>query len=135
MADTKLTPAVHQQLKVLLAQGLHRVTACGAVRITPKTLRNWLDRGEQGEEPFASFALDIAEAEAAYEAGLQDSIRMHAPEDYKAAAFLIERRFPKNWGAKQAIEHSGPDGAPIALSTIVGTKAAVDSNDLGDDVD
>lgn len=116
------------ELKVLLSRGLNRNTACGAVRITPKTMRNWMDRGEKGEEPFASFALDIAEAESAYEQELQDAIKVHAPADYKAAAFLIERRFPKHWGAKQQVEHSGSIGsAPTSQEQAAAARRLMDS--------
>lgn len=33
--------------------------------------------------------------------------------DWKASAWFLERRFPKRWGAKQTLEHTGPDGGPI----------------------
>jgi hypothetical protein len=35
------------------------------------------------------------------------------PDDWKAAAFYLERTDPENWGRSTRHEHSGPDGTPI----------------------
>lgn len=39
--------------------------------------------------------------------------RLGAKPDWKAAAWRLERKFPKRWGLKQQIELSGADGGPI----------------------
>lgn len=36
--------------------------------------------------------------------------------DWNAAAWRLERKYPKRWGKTDKIEHSGPDGGPITTS-------------------
>jgi hypothetical protein len=33
--------------------------------------------------------------------------------DWKAAAFILERKWPQNWGRRFNLEHTGKDGGPI----------------------
>lgn len=37
--------------------------------------------------------------------------------DWKASAWRLERRNPKNWGSRQTLEHVGVDGGPIQTQT------------------
>ena len=40
----------------------------------------------------------------------------HYPPDTQAASLWLRNRQPKKWRDKQDLEHSGPDGGPIALT-------------------
>jgi hypothetical protein len=55
----------------------------------------------------------VARARADARVGAIATIRRAMPEDWKAAAFYLERTDPANWGRRTAHEHSGPKGEPI----------------------
>ena len=106
---SKLTPETHQKIVGLLRAGNYLETAAAASGITTKSLRRWLRRGADGEEPFATFAADVEQAIAEGEA--LDVVKMsqlargskeHAP-DMRALAWRLERRHRERWGAKLTI--------------------------------
>lgn len=78
-----------------LRRGITRQCAAELVGITDRTLRNWVRRGrETGREPYASFAVEVAQAEANVEQALTGSILRAALEkhDWRAAQLWLERR-------------------------------------------
>lgn len=128
---TELTPAVQDTLADLLRRGMTRQAAAAAVGIGWATLKEWVARGE-GTDPdrepteiYAAFAAAIREAEASFEAEAIADIRaattFGGAPDWKAKAWLLERRFPEQWGnrTKQEVkqEVSGPGGKPIQMTT------------------
>jgi hypothetical protein len=50
--------------------------------------------------------------------------REHIPPDTTAAIFWLKNRRPDLWRDKQAVEHSGPNGAPIETKDVTPTEAA-----------
>lgn len=60
----------------------------------------------------------VLEAVAFAELDNSRAILKAGEEDWKARAWWQERRFGSRWGAKQALEHSGPNGGPIELQEI-----------------
>lgn len=129
---TKLTPAVQEALVDLLKKGVTRQAAAAAVGIGYATLTEWVARGERRDpdrrtgEDFAEFAAVLRGAEAEFEAltiaRLQEYAAAGANPDWRAQAWLLERRFSEQWGnrGKQEVNQrvSGPDGKP--LSAVVG---------------
>jgi len=112
-----------------------RKTAAAKAKIDEKTLRNWLDRGERhelfepgcGEEPdpdgeqYAEFRRDFLHNEAQAEHTLVGSLIAAANNkwkpDWKAAAWLLERRWSDRWGYKQQLQHTGKDGDSLPTPT------------------
>ena len=120
----------------LLRLGNFRVTACAAVGITEDTLRNWQERARAGEEPFADFVDEVERAEALAEIDTVNVIAMCArgevpknkdgkviPEDkrpfkdWRAAAFILERRGARRWAPTQRNEVTGKEGETLVRST------------------
>ena len=63
---------------------------------------------------FASFAtLYRARADSAMR--LVSQITLQAPTDWRAAAFLLERRFPDDYGKRSEV--TGKDGGPVKVET------------------
>ena len=124
----KLTPKIQERICSLVRAGNFRETACAAAGIASRTLRVWLRKAreaevkaEKGERltPADTRHLEFGEAleraEAECEARDIMLIGAAAKEDWKAAAWRVERRGAKRWGFKQKLEHSGPEGGPISI--------------------
>lgn len=47
------------------------------------------------------------------------TIQAQAPQDWKAAAWILERRRPQHWGRSQRHELTGADGGPVQLAAQV----------------
>ena len=117
MAKTlKLTRDVHKKIVAIVRVGNCRETAAAAAGINARTLRRWLRRGADGEEPYESFAEAVDEAEAYAEARDLRVIVEAGKTDWRAAAWRLERRGGARWGYKQQFEHTGN---PVAMGVIV----------------
>lgn len=115
MTPYKLTPERHAKLLQLVRSGATRESACAAVRISSRTLREWLSaaQGEDASGELQAFADEFHEAESAAELRLSLTIQQAAKEDWRAAAWFMERRYRRDWAFTAKHEVSGPDGAPL----------------------
>jgi hypothetical protein len=66
--------------------------------ISPTTYFSWLERGRNGESPYLEFLNAVTRAERQGQVNLVRLIHSHAVRDWRAAAFLPERRPKKDWG-------------------------------------
>jgi transposase len=96
---TSLTPEVEKAIVLALRAGNYRDTAAQAAGIHRHTLRNWVIRGEQDEEPFASFLAALEKAEAAGEKKLLREIRKGV-DGWQSRAWMLERRWPSRWSGR-----------------------------------
>ncbi len=126
---TSLTPEVSAKICKLLRAGNFRETACAAAGVDARSLRNWLKRGAAGEEPFRKFSEDLDEAEAAAEGTLVVKIQKGALEDWRAAAWLLERRGSKRWGYKAQVEHSAGGTLADLLVAVSGATGITTGDD------
>lgn len=106
---TKLTAETKERLVRAIQQGNYYEPACKYAGITYSAFRQWMKKGEAGEPKYAQFFEDIKKAEAAAEIRMIQEWQRQAPEDWKAIATFLERRYPDRWGKKDRIaaEHSG----------------------------
>lgn len=114
--NDKLTPAVTATILAELAKGHYRKVACAAARITERTLQKWQKRGEAGEEPYATFLIDMQEVESTVEGQLLSEIRNakpavngeggHGADVWTARAWILERRWPKRWSGRVRVSVS-----------------------------
>jgi hypothetical protein len=105
-SNPKYTPEIHQKIVQLLKAGAFKKHAANACRISDKTLAKWLEWGTEGREPYAQLLVDCDQAIA------EDAIRNQMiiskaasgehPGDWKAAAWCLERKFPKLYGTMAA---------------------------------
>lgn len=159
MTDKKLTgaalgkfgtPGLLDELIKLVEKGNNRTEAAKRCKIAPRTFVYWMQRGQANLDEvakadqvkpgsgvldeFGLFRLEIEKAEATIEAGLKDAVMKKAlkgdPDSWKAAGWLLERRFRKRWGRDVELE----EGEEVNL-----TDAAVDAdvlrNELRDRLD
>jgi hypothetical protein len=100
---TDCTPVLRGKILNLVRRGNYRRTACEAAGITIRTLQKWILRGESGEEPYATFAADLREAEAYAESFHVDHIANAAEQgDWKASAWFLARKLPEHWAERPA---------------------------------
>jgi len=113
MPALKLNPEVQERICQMVAQGVPLETAARAGGVTYQTLNNWMRRGAEGEAPFASFRAEVEEARAISEANLVALMRQAAVEgsagEWRAAAWLLARRWPERWSEKRQLQVSGPE--------------------------
>jgi hypothetical protein len=114
----KLTAAVQGRIVEAVRAGATREQAAAAAGIGKRTLQRWLAQGEGNRPParFERFAAALREAEAGMVVdaveGIQEAARAG---DWRARAWLLERRHPAEWGRRTAHELTGRDGKPIAV--------------------
>ncbi len=96
---TSLTPDVQAIVVEAIGRGLYRETAAQLAGVVRKTLWNWEQRGEAGEEPYAEFFHAIKKAEAQAESDVIDGVRAGC-EGWQSKAWIAERRWPSRWSGR-----------------------------------
>ena len=98
---TSLTPQVQTVITEALEKGLPIRRACELANIDERTYERWKSRGANGEEPFADFCRAVTRARAQCQDNLVAALNIAGiePNHWKANAWLLERRFPDEWGA------------------------------------
>jgi Homeodomain-like domain len=125
-----LAQGVEQQLLAALRTGATIGEAAAAAGISRSTVHRWVARGEGQDGRFQNFAEAVAQARAEAKVGAIAAVRRAMPEDWRAAAFYLERTDPEQWGRRTAHELTGADGKPIALR---GEDGQRDFSKLSDD--
>jgi hypothetical protein len=109
---TKLTPAVHQRILQALRQGATHAHAAAYAGVAERSFYNWRDENVQ-------FLQAVSQAEA--EGALVQLVHINkaATDDWRAAAWILEHRFPHAYGRTvQQLEHSGPGGQEIRITYV-----------------
>ena len=99
--------------------GCTRDAAAAAGPISRQTLANWLNRGADGVEPYLGFVEQVQRAEDEAEQILLATIQAQAPQDWKAAAWILERRRPQQWARTQRTELTGANGGAVQMQAQV----------------
>lgn len=109
------TIVVHKVARAIAA-GLTRQLAAGSAGITPGVIDKWIRNGESGEGPFAEAYRIVMAAEAEAALAMLEVVGGAATgsagfdkdtQDWKAAAWVLERRFPHQYGRTvQETEHA-----------------------------
>jgi hypothetical protein len=156
---TKYTATVRKKLIQAIKMGATYELAAGYAGITYRTFRNWMEQGERDVEQqeqnpdgdpgeFLQFFQDVKAAEAAGAMVWLAKIERAAGENWQAAAWKLERRFPHMYG-RSVQEHTGtveqslvPSGALAQLADdlldavrqIPEARAALAASILGDEM-
>lgn len=111
---SKLTPAVKAALVEAVEGGNYIETAVRACGIGTSTYYRWMEQGEADLENGKASAhrelweaIKTAEAEA--ETNALSQIRAAARENWQAAAWYLERKFPDRWGRRERHEATSRD--------------------------
>jgi len=116
---TILSEVIQDAMAEAIRNGNYASTAADACGIGRSTHYEWMDKGEQGIEPYAEYADTIKKAEAEAEMNAIQNIQTHAAENWTASAWYLERKFPEKWGRKDKLtqEISGKDGKPLEVDS------------------
>lgn len=118
---TKLTPEMTRRIADLVRAGNYVEVAAAAAGISRDTLYRWLKQGARTKRGLAhEFSLAIEKAQAEAEARDVTLIATAAREQWQAAAWRLERKFPDRWGRRerQTLEHVGPGGGPVQVEAV-----------------
>lgn len=93
-----------------LAEGANPQMALAIAGLNERWFREWMRRGgdaahngyedktDQAEEPYRSFALAVRAVQNRFDLDLVQTVKAHTHTDWKAAAWLLERRRPDEFG-------------------------------------
>lgn len=119
MAYTKLHPKHEAIYLAEIERGASRTAAAAAAGVTDRAVRNWLTRGEAGDERWAEFARKVRKAEGAIEAEAVAMLRAHGEKDWRALAWWLERRFPLQWAEAKGQQAKLDQERESMLETLV----------------
>jgi hypothetical protein len=105
MAVPTCTKATTEKVTKLIHIGIPPVVAAEAHGIPEGEFVEWMRKGQvsgSGHGNFVRFYEQVCKAEAEFEAGLIE--RIASVDDWKAAAWLAERRFPERYVRKPVAE-------------------------------
>lgn len=106
---TKLNGDLVDHILNTVAHGSTFHAAAQSAGVNRTTLVAWRERGEADldagkDTVFARLADGLPRARARGEASLVDTIRAHATLDWRAAAWLLERRNPEDWAKRDSLD-------------------------------
>ena len=109
---TKYRPELVRKLLGLLQKGVPYAPACRSLGISYRTMRRWVEKGEQpgSPEPFRQFCQDLTRATANAEAALAQQWLDVAKEakDWRGIHKYMAARWPQRWSEKRLLEVSAP---------------------------
>lgn len=108
---TKLTPDKIATIVEAVTAGAFRDQAAAVIGIGRTTLYDYLARGQTDLDNgvtsiYAELQDALTRAEAQAELTAIQIIRQHAPMDWRAAAWYLERKYPAKWG-RSVVTHEG----------------------------
>lgn len=122
----KLTPELSEQICKYIAAGLTKKGAASAACISDSSLYLWLEKGEKDKARgkstvYSEFLDSLKRAEGAFKLGRIKTIQQAAADDWKAAAWLLERCYRDEYGrSTMDINLAGqPGGEPIKTENAV----------------
>jgi transposase len=72
--------------------------AAAVLGVTSRTLRNWRKQADEGDERYVPLTEAIERAEAVQQRDYLVQMREHARTEWRACAWLLERKWPARWG-------------------------------------
>lgn len=127
-----LNTEIQTRIVEALSGGNYLDTAAHYAGIAPSTLYNWLDRGRrelsrqqndheprEDEQIYVDFLESVEKARSRAEVQSVALIRKAAMEGtWQAAAWFLERSYPRKWGRMDRHEVTGAEGGAIQLQAV-----------------
>lgn len=114
----KLNKRVCETICEGLRKGNYVTTCCRAVGISQRTYYNWKKKGEEGEEPYATFLQKVDEAEAEGEMAMMEIIHDNAVSgNWLSSAWVLERKYPNRFGKRERMELQTDNDFKLEITT------------------
>lgn len=122
-----ITEAVTKNLETLLSAGNYIVVACQVCAVPRSTFNDWMVRGSRDGDEFEHYRQFRTRMERAMAAGEATRVRQIAAagkDDWRAAAWMLERSAPERWAKPSQRAHAAddrpkdPEGAAAQGSTL-----------------
>lgn len=98
---TKLDDLVSQRIVNAIADGNRIEVAAQLAHVDPRTVYAWMARGKRLDgEPYDQFYQKVKAARAEAEGLMVQIVRQAAAKTWQAAAWYLERRYPKHWALR-----------------------------------
>lgn len=119
---SKLTDDVQKVIVEAIARGNFYSAASERAGIDYSSFKRWMEKGERQEPEFERYrafraAILVANAEC-QDAQLTRINRAAGLGTWQAAAWILERRFPEEWGRKDKVQHEGADAFASFLDEV-----------------
>jgi hypothetical protein len=100
---SRLTPKVEKEFVGLIKAGNYIETACATVGIGRSTYYDWRKKADESTKPnkYTRFMDEVRKAQAWAEARDVAIINIHAENNWRAAAWKMERKYPNRWGRRR----------------------------------
>lgn len=119
-----MTEEVQDRVIDYLRKGHFVSAACGYAGINTRTYKDWMQKGKDHQEEgldsqYSRFVVRAEEAMAESQNRALQRIHQGMEDDWKAAAWFLERRHSSNWGKRESLRISNDDdsGFKVALLT------------------
>ena len=118
--NTKLTEEKIQLASKLIGAGNTIQTIFGALGISKQTWYNWLNKGEKAKSGiYRELWEEVQKAESRAETRYVTIIAQAAEENWQAAAWWLERKYPERWGRKDKVDLSADkDGFKVVVEYV-----------------
>jgi hypothetical protein len=110
-----LTPHIQQIICDAIAAGNYQKVAAQAADISEDTLMKWRARGRRGVEPYATLEKAIEQADRDCEMTLVSKVMGATDKDWRAAAMMLERKYPERWSRVRE-QTAGADAVAVAFA-------------------
>lgn len=122
----ELDPSILGKLTAIVSVGGSKQDAASYCRITYETFRQYEARGRRGEEPFASWLLELKAAQITTKVYMLGLIQKAAKGDWKAGAFLLQKLYRAQFGSTLKLEAdldvSGLDLSKLSVKDLLELK-------------
>lgn len=117
--NTKLTEEKIQLASKLIGAGNTIQTIYGALGISKQTWYNWLNKGEKAKSGiYRELWEEVQKAESRAETRYVTIIAQAAEENWQAAAWMLERKYPERWSKKDRFAFEGDEGMKIVIKKV-----------------
>ena len=118
---SKLTPETTAKLIQALQGGAAMADAAAYAGISRSTLHEWMRaaRADGAPEELVAFMTACDEAMATWKVGAVMTLSTLGTQgNSRALEFLLERRYPQEFGRRSVVEHGNADGQPFRVQAI-----------------
>ena len=123
---TKLTDAIEKTICDAVAVGLTYESAGEYAGVSRRTVRYWMEWGEQKPHSrYAAFLHAVQQANARARINLLAKIQKAAGDEWRAAAWILERRFADEFGTAMKVTHDVSDDLLKRMSELGLTHADI----------